>query len=439
MTEQRPRLSIGSKSTLFLFVSGFISSVLIWIFLQQKVITEPTWMFLAVLSISLGVAGGVGWYLNRGLQADFRALMGAARTISRGELTHEIERRPKRFADEVDDLTDIFSEMQDNLRNLVGQIQRTGRKVTNAAHNLSATAEQMTGSTHEIASTMADISRGTDNQSRLVDQTSNGMRDVVRAIEQTQGSARESADRATESVEAVHESSQLAHQAVEKMQEIFDRVEDSSRLMVAFSDKLKQVSKIVVVISGIAQKTTLLSLNATIEAAKAGEYGRGFAVVADEIRKLAESTTRSAEQITELIEGVDQESRRVLEAMQGSVDVVSKSRSDVTTVGDSLDGIVSSFKEIQLQTLGISDLAQAQTVQSQQILRAMEEIQKVAENTAAATMEISASTSQQTESMQEMSSAAMELSKLAEDLKAATTRFQLDEQEESEVSVAIEI
>lgn len=418
-------LSIGDRIRWWFFGGALVSSLLIiWLFSLQLDLSIVS--FLVVL-VSAGVAAGVSAIITRRLRADLNALMTAARRVSEGELNAPINMGDKKYRDETDELAGLFQEMQENLQQLVGQIQNTGTKITGAAHGLSATAEQMTTSTQEIAATMADISRGTDHQSRLVERTSSGMREVVNAVEQTERSAAESAERATKAVETVRGSSKLAEESVDKMREIFERVEDSSSLMSAFSDKLKQVNKIVVVISGIAQRTTLLSLNATIEAAKAGEYGRGFAVVADEIRKLAESTTRSAEQITELIEGVEGESRRVVEAMQASVDTVAGSRSDVTSIGDALQGIVGSFSEIQLQTQGIAELARTQAGQSQEILKAIEDIQNVADNTAAATMEISAATREQTNSMREMSNSALGLSDLAEQLKAAASRFRLEQ------------
>ncbi|MEW6777117.1 MAG: methyl-accepting chemotaxis protein [Bdellovibrionota bacterium] len=425
MSEGRRHFSIAEKITVFFFVSAAITSLLIISLLQIGLIQNPVFVSLAVIGIAAGVAGGVGWFLNRGLRADLGGLMEAARQVSQGELDRVIAMREKKYTDEVDDLRAIFQEMQKNLQRLVGQIQLTGQSIGGSAYNLSTLTEEMSASTHQIALTMGEISRGAESQNKLIVTTSSGMREMVHSAEQTESSARESANRATQAVETAQSSSRLAYQAVEKMRAIFERVEDSSRLMIAFSDKIKQVSKIVGVIGGIAQRTTLLSLNATIEAAKAGEYGRGFAVVADEIRKLAESTTRSAEQVAELIGGVEQESRRVLEVMQVSVDTVEKSRSDVTNIGGSLDGIVKSFKEVQIQTQGISDLSRAQAEQSSQVLRAIEEIQKVAEKTASLTMQISASTNEQTASMNEMTTAAQELSQLAEELRAATSRFRL--------------
>ena len=409
---------------MWFFVGAAVSAVLIILLVLLNL--DPLLMVGFVVIISGAVSFGVTAIITKRLRADLTALMTAARRVSEGELNAPINMGDKKYRDETDDLAELFQEMQHNLQQLVGQIQTTGTKITGAAHGLSATAEQMTTSTQEIAATMADISRGTDHQSRLVERTSTGMREMVNAVEQTESSAAESAERATKAVETVRSSSKLAADSVEKMREIFEGVEDSSRLMKAFSDKLKQVNKIVVVISGIAQRTTLLSLNATIEAAKAGEYGRGFAVVADEIRKLAESTTRSAEQITELIEGVEEESRRVVAAMQASVDTVAGSRSDVTSIGDALQGIVGSFSEIQLQTQGIAELARTQAGQSQEILKAMEDIQNVADNAAASTMEISAATREQTNSMREMSNSALELSELAERLKSAASRFRLE-------------
>ncbi len=359
------------------------------------------------------------------LTEDLDDLIESSKRVTSGKLDQPVQLREGRQADEITQVAEAVDRLRENIKALVNQIQGTARSLSTSTHNLSATAEQMSSSTAEIASTMADISRGTESQSALVETTTKGMRDMADALKMTDQSARDGEASATLAAKTARESSELARQAVDKMADVFARVEASAKLVVEFSNKTKQVNKIVDVISGIAQKTTLLSLNATIEAARAGEYGRGFAVVADEIRKLAESTTTSAEAISDLIEGIDAESRRVFESMQTSITMIEKGRVDITTVGNSLEAIVASVAESESLAKQISDFATGQNDQSQEMLKAIEDIQKVAENVAAATMEISASTQEQTSSMQQMAKSAQDLSRMAETLKMLANRFQV--------------
>ena len=104
----------------------------------------------------------------------------------------------------------------------------------------------------------------------------------------------------SEAAQKAQGSGELAGMAMDKKKQVFEKMANSQEMVVLFGQKPQRIGKIVEMITNIARQTNLLALNATIEAARAGEYGKGFAVVADEVRKLAESTSSSAEQITDL-------------------------------------------------------------------------------------------------------------------------------------------
>ena len=106
-----------------------------------------------------------------------------------------------------------------------------------------------------------------------------------------------------------------------------------------FGEQSKEIGNIVEVITKLSQQTNLLALNAAIEAARAGEYGRGFAVVADEIRKLAENSAKSADQIAKLIHDNRAESDNAVVAMRESTEELAEGREDMNSIIRSLENI----------------------------------------------------------------------------------------------------
>lgn len=94
------------------------------------------------------------------------------------------------------------------------------------------------------------------------------------------------------------------------------RISHSASTIGELQQRTAEIDQIVLVIKEIADQTNLLALNAAIEAARAGEAGRGFAVVADEVRKLAERTRDATLQIGGMIDGIQEQADRAVDAMQ---------------------------------------------------------------------------------------------------------------------------
>ena len=213
--------------------------------------------------------------------------------------------------------------------------------------------------------------------------------------------------------------------------QLLQDVERSGEQVVNFGDQLGRIGKIVEVINGIAQKTNLLALNATIEAARAGEYGRGFAVVAEEIRKLADSTTGSADEITNLIAKVQDEGQNVEVSLRNNIAEMDEGRKALELTNQAFEEIIDTAVNTQVKSSSIAELSKKQIEGADKMVQAIENISQVVSDNAAATEEGSAATEELSAAMGEMAHSAQELASYAEALAENVKEFQFGGEEAS--------
>jgi methyl-accepting chemotaxis protein len=130
---------------------------------------------------------------------------------------------------------------------------------------------------------------------------------LSREIANTSSHTNDASVQAQAAAEAARQGSQLVTTTATRMQQLASDTEESAGRITALSDRVQQIGSIVSVINEIAAGTNLLALNASIEAARAGVHGRGFAVVAGEVRRLAERTAQATQQVTSLVDGIQDE------------------------------------------------------------------------------------------------------------------------------------
>jgi methyl-accepting chemotaxis protein len=414
------------------FILGFITVVASIVLINMAVphLQIPDeWQQLFTIGCAMLVGLILGALFSRVFTNNIRRLQQGAQRLSQGDLSADVRLPATYFPDETTDLAVALNEVIAKLRELVGYIRGVSATVARSAQALSITTHEVTASGQEVAKTVEQISYGAETQAEMTERSTRLMREMAMSTDLIASSARKLTLSASETAQTAQNGGELSRSALEKMKLLMSEVETSGALIVSFGGQMHKIGKIVEVITNIAQKTNLLSLNASIEAARAGDYGRGFAVVAEEIRKLADSTSLSAREITDLIETTREESQKIQLSMQGTMRELSVGRISLDTTGSAFERIIQTALATQTKATSIAELSQGQADGSRQMVATIEEISRVVTDNAAATEQLSAVTQEQTAAMAEMAQSAQHLAALAEELLAMVQRFRLEQQE----------
>lgn len=376
---------------------------------------------LGVFALLAGII--IAFYISRIISKPLINISSAAEKISAGDLT--VEEISVKNKDEIGELAIAFNRMAQNLRDMIQHVGFNAEQVAASAEQLTASAEQSNYATKQIAETMQGVAVGIDKQVHSVEETSETINEMTIGIQQIANNAQNVSAQSYEASEKAANGGQSIKSAVQQMNSINSTFNELAEVIKGLGIRSGEIGKILEVITGIAGQTNLLALNAAIEAARAGEHGRGFAVVADEVRKLAEQSAVSAQQISHLISSIQEETQKAVETMETATSEVLIGIETVNMSGKSFEQIEESVNEVTTQIQEVSSAVQQIAAASEQIVSSVQLISEVAESSASGTQEVSASTEEQLASMEEISSSSRSLADMAEELQSLISKFKI--------------
>ncbi|HET7776121.1 MAG TPA: methyl-accepting chemotaxis protein, partial [Azospira sp.] len=235
---------------------------------------------------------------------------------------------------------------------------------------------------------------GSSAQSDAAAASAAAVEEISSSIEQLVGSVELAVQNAGAVQALTQDGRSVVQQAASEMRNIANSVDTSSRAVLSLGEESRRISDIVAVIREIADQTNLLALNAAIEAARAGEAGRGFAVVADEVRKLAERTSLSTQEITAMIDRIQKETTQAVAGIQGVTQLALSGVELATSADSAVAGIDSRAADVNRSIQDMSAAAQEQQHASQDIAQNISTIAHMAEENAAAISDLTAAARQ---------------------------------------------
>jgi len=327
----------------------------------------------------------VGLLISNSITKPLARVVANAESMADGDLGNRLDAGIVARKDEIGALGAAFDRMTTSLAEVVGKIRSSSDLLSQGSQDLNSSADMMAQGIEELSSSAVQLSQGATEQASSAEEVSS-------ALEEMSVSIKQNADNSLATDQIAKKSSTEAEQGA---QAVLDTV-----------DAMRRIASKIAIIEEIARNTNLLALNAAIEAARAGEAGRGFAVVASEVRKLAERSQTAAGEIASI--------------STVSVEVAERA-------GGLISAIVPQIKKTADLVQEIAAASREQSLGTDQINKAVMQLDTVIQNNASFSEELSSTTEELSGQSRNVATMAEEFSEQAKALDETMAFFKTEE------------
>lgn len=376
---------------------------------------------IALIAIPLGIVFIViAIIITRIGLRQINALTHATKVAAEGDFTATI---PVRSQDELGQMSKHFNIMMGNLNELMHNMKLTSQSVSEASASLQAGMEQSAGASNDIAKSVEVIAQGAERQMHGAEESRRAMEEMAAGIQRIAESSSQANEYSAAASGEVENGDQVIRNTVAQMNRIQEAAGQTLTVIHQLSERSQKIEQIIVTITDIASRTNLLALNAGIEAARAGEHGKGFAVVAREVRNLAEQAKGSAEQISELINEIKQDTEHAVMVMDTTAQEAEQGTQTVRDANEAFSKIESAIQQVNQQIQEVSASSQQMAASAEQVAATMDELTRIARDATANTQNAAAAAEEQLATADHIAEQATSLSQIANRVSEQTNKF----------------